>query len=362
MERVRLADEGGEMAYAMGVSATTGRSAGAVAKWLLVCAALIFCMVVLGGLTRLTDSGLSMMHWKPLSFLPPMTETEWLFWFEQYKTIPQYKNLFPDMTLTGFKGIFWLEYLHRLLGRVVGIVFFVPLAWFALKGRIDRALARKLFGIFVLGGLQGAMGWYMVASGFSQEVSVSQYRLAAHLGFAVVIYGAVLWVAFDLMWPRAQARLRGAARLRRRYAWLLGLLCVTIVSGAFVAGLDAGMIYNTFPLMGGGLVPPDLLVEQPVWRNLFENMATVQFTHRVLAVTLFVLILLVWIGGRGTDLPARARLATNLVPVAAVLQVTLGISTLLLYVPVPLAAAHQAGALVVFTAVLWALHELRGRD
>ncbi len=286
------------MEYAIAGSEARGTASGAVAKWLLLCAAMIFGMVVLGGLTRLTDSGLSMMHWKPLSFLPPMTEAEWLFWFEQYKTIPQYKNLFPDMTLTGFKGIFWLEYLHRLLGRVIGIVFFVPLVWFAVKGRIDRSLARKLFGIFVLGGLQGLMGWYMVASGFSQELAVSQYRLAAHFGFAVAIYGAVLWVAFDQMWPRAHARLRAAAPLRRRYSWLMGLACVTIVSGAFVAGLDAGMIYNTFPLMGGGLVPPDMWVEQPVWRNLFENMTTVQFTHRTLAVTLFALILFVWIGGR----------------------------------------------------------------
>lgn len=350
------------MSYAVKVPAATVSSSRSVAVWLLACAAMVFVMVVLGGLTRLTESGLSMMHWKPLSFLPPMSEQEWLFWFEQYKTIPQYQNLFPDMTLAGFKGIFWLEYFHRLWGRIIGLVFLLPLLWFLYRRAIDGALAKKLFGLFVLGGLQGFMGWYMVASGFSTEVSVSHYRLAAHLSFAVALYGALLWIAFDLLWPQPHARLPQGVGLRRRHAWLLALASVTIVSGAFVAGLDAGLIYNTFPLMGDGLVPPDLLAEQPVWRNFFDNMTTVQFTHRVLAVSLFLLIVVVWLGARRLALPPRARLAASLVPAAAALQVTLGISTLLLVVPVSLAAAHQAGALVLFTALVWALHELRPHD
>ncbi len=352
---------GEEMAYAIGMRASGAASSRAVAAWLLTCATMVFVMVILGGLTRLTDSGLSMMHWKPLEFLPPMSDEEWLFWFEQYKTIPQYKNLFPDMTLAGFKGIFWLEYIHRLWGRIIGIAFFVPLVWFVVRGAVDKPLARKLFVLFVLGGLQGALGWYMVASGFSQDVAVSQYRLAAHFSLAVALYGALLWFAFDLMWPRAQTRLRHAERLRRRHLWLMVFACVTIVSGAFVAGLDAGMIYNTFPLMGGSLVPPDVLYESPWWINFFDNMATVQFTHRVLATTLFVAIVAVWYAGRAIELPPRARLAANLVPVAALLQVALGISTLLLVVPTSLAAAHQGGALVLFTVLLWVLHELRAR-
>lgn len=348
------------MTYAIDASVGAARPARAVAVWLLACAAMVFVMVVLGGLTRLTESGLSMMDWKPLSFLPPMNEQDWLFWFERYQTIPQYKNLFPDMTLAGFKGIFWLEYLHRVWGRLIGIVFFVPFVYFLIKGHISRDLARKLALIFVLGGLQGGMGWYMVASGFSQEVSVSQYRLAAHLVFAVVIYGAILWTAFDLLWPEAErgAGLRG---LRRSHWTLLALAGITITSGGFVAGLDAGLIYNTFPLMGSGLVPPELLAERPLWLNFFDNMATVQFTHRVLAVTLFVLVVAMWWRARRMALPARARRVVGLVPAAAVLQVALGISTLLLVVPVSLAAAHQAGALVLLTALLLSAHAMRER-
>lgn len=350
------------MDHAIGIPMVKAQPTRAVAGWLLLCAGMIFVMVILGGLTRLTDSGLSMMDWKPLSVLPPMDEQEWMFWFEKYRTIPQYQNLFPDMTLSGFKSIFWLEYFHRVFGRLIGVVFFIPLLWFLFKGHIGWELGRKLVGIFVLGGLQGAMGWYMVASGFSTQIAVSHYRLAAHLMFAVIIYGAVLWVAFDLMWPRASAKGQAAATLRRRHGLLLALACVTIVSGAFVAGLRAGLIYNTFPFMGDGLVPPDLLYERPWWRNFLENMATVQFTHRVLAVTLFCLVIAVWGLSRRVELPARARLAVGLVPMAALLQLALGISTLLLVVPVPLAAAHQGGALVLFTALVWAMHELRGRD
>ncbi len=356
------AKAGGDMTYAIDVAVITARPARAVAMWLLACAAMVFVMVVLGGLTRLTESGLSMMDWKPLTVVPPMNEQDWLFWFEKYKTIPQYKNLFPDMTLAGFKGIFWLEYLHRVWGRLIGVVFFVPFVYFLIKGHVSRELARKLALLFVLGGLQGGMGWYMVASGFSQEVSVSQYRLAAHLVFAVVIYGAILWTAFDLLWPKAAGRgVAGLRGLRRSHVVLLILAGITITSGGFVAGLDAGLIYNTFPLMGGSLVPPDVLAERPWWRNFFDNHATVQFTHRVLAVTLFVLVVAMWWRARRMALPARARHVLGLVPAVAALQVALGISTLLLVVPVSLAAAHQAGALVLLTALLLSTHALRER-
>lgn len=350
------------MHSAIGLSGARRDAGNAVAWWLLGCAGMVFFMVVLGGLTRLTDSGLSMMEWRPLSVLPPMTDEEWLIWFERYKTIPQFHNVNPDMTLAGFKGIFWLEYLHRLWGRLIGVVFFFPFAWFLWRGRIDRPLAWKLAGVFLLGGLQGAMGWYMVASGFTQDLAVSQYRLAAHLGFAIIIYGALLWIAFDLMAPRSHARWPGVPALRRRIWQITAFACFVMMTGAFVAGLDAGMIYNTFPLMGGGITPPDVLYMQPIWRNFFENMATVQFTHRWLAITLFVLIIAVWYRGRQVELPPRAGLALTLVPLAAVLQVGLGIATLLLVVPTAIAAAHQAGALVLLTALLWTAHELRGRD
>lgn len=350
------------MHSAIGISGVRRGTGNAVAWWLLTCAGMVFFMVVLGGLTRLTDSGLSMMEWRPLSVLPPMADDEWLIWFERYKTIPQFHNVNPDMTLTGFKGIFWLEYLHRLWGRLIGVVFFFPFAYFLWRGRIDRGLALKLGGVFLLGGLQGFMGWYMVASGFTQDLAVSQYRLAAHLAFALVLYGALLWIAFDQMAARSHARFPGVPGLRRRIWQVVGFACFVMISGAFVAGLDAGMIYNTFPLMGGQVLPPDFLEIDPAWRNFFENMATVQFTHRWLAITLLIVVVGVWYRGRLIEMPARAALALGLVPLAALFQVGLGITTLLLVVPVSVAAAHQAGALVLLTALLWTAHELRGRD
>lgn len=336
----------------------------AVLTWLIACAGMVFVMVVLGGLTRLTDSGLSMMAWKPLSFLPPMTEAEWQFWFDTYKQVPQYQNLFPTMTLDGFRGIFWLEYLHRLWGRLLGFVFLLPFSFFVWRRRIDRALALKLVGIFALGGLQGLMGWYMVKSGFHTDLAVSHYRLVAHLMLAVAIFGALLKVTLDLAWPVPHPLAHCAlGRLRRRYGWLLGLLCVTLVSGAFVAGLRAGRLFNTFPLMGEGLVPPGLWAMTPVWRNLVENVVTVQFIHRVLALTVLLLCVLTsalaWPRAR-TLLSARARWAVALVPIAALGQVALGVATLLLHVPVSLGTAHQAFAFVLFGALLWARHALRG--
>lgn len=349
------------MNQAVMFATTTRPSQRPVGQWLLICAGMVFFMIVLGGLTRLTDSGLSMMDWKPLSVLPPMTEADWIYWFERYQQIPQYKNVNAGMTLAEFKGIFWLEYLHRLWGRFIGVVFLVPFLWFLWRGLVTRDLARKLAIIFMLGGLQGALGWFMVASGFTEAAAVSQYRLAAHLMAAVLIYGAILWVAFGLLHPERPAVAPEAARLRRRLAWLLGLSSLVILTGAFVAGLDAGLIYNTFPLMNGHVVPPEFLDRSPWYLNFFENHATVQFTHRLLAITAFILILAVWWTGRNTALPARAATALRLVPLAAVLQVTLGISTLLLAVPVSLAALHQAGALVLFSALLWAVHELTPR-
>lgn len=343
---------------AMVVASAARPSKRPVAIWLLVCAGMVFFMVVLGGLTRLTDSGLSMMDWKPLSVLPPMTEAEWTYWFDIYRRIPQYHNVNAGMTLTEFKGIFWLEYLHRLWGRLIGVVFLVPFLWFLWRGHVDRHLAPRLALLFVLGGLQGALGWFMVASGFTEVAAVSQYRLAAHLIAAVIIYGAILWVALGLLNPRPSPVAPDTAALRSRLSWLLGLTTVVILSGAFVAGLDAGLIYNTFPLMNDHLVPPEIFDHSPWILNFFENHATVQFTHRILALTAFFLILWAWWGSRAVAVPPRARAPLALLPLAAVLQVGLGISTLLLAVPVSLATLHQAGALLLFTALLWAIREM----
>src|SRR4051812_26788727 len=228
----------------------------AVAMWLLACAALIFAMVVVGGITRLTHSGLSIVEWQPIvGTVPPLDDAQWHDAFAKYRETPEYRQVNRDMTLEQFKGIFWREYAHRLLGRVIGLVFVVPLAWLALRGRIPRSLLPRLVGIFVLGGLQGALGWYMVQSGLVDDPRVSQYRLAAHLGLAAAIYAAIVWTALCLLYPRAAPP--APAALRRSALALVALVFVMMLSGALVAGIRAGLAYNTFPLMNGYVLPPE---------------------------------------------------------------------------------------------------------
>jgi cytochrome c oxidase assembly protein subunit 15 len=332
-----------------------GRS---VAVWLIACCALVFAMVVVGGITRLTQSGLSIVEWQPIvGALPPLDDNAWEETFSKYQETPQFRRVNPHMDLAGFKGIFWWEYVHRLLGRLIGAVFLLPLVWFAALGRISRALTWRLAGIFVLGGLQGAMGWYMVQSGLVDDPRVSQYRLAGHLAMALLIYAAMLWIALDLLFPRERA----PARAPRAFAFALAtLVFVMAVSGSFVAGIRAGLAYNTFPLMGGRLVPPGMFVIEPWYLNFFGNIATVQFDHRLIAWLLALLVPWFWLRvRRATAAPRRARLAADLLLGALALQLSLGIATLLNAVPVPLAAAHQAGALLVFTAALLSAHALR---
>ncbi len=330
-----------------------------IALWLFLCCAMIFAMVVLGGVTRLTHSGLSIVEWKPLlGVLPPLSQAEWEETFRHYQHYPEYKKLNPTMTLDGFKAIFWLEYLHRLWGRLIGLVFLLPFLYFLFRGRIAEALLPKLILMFVLGGLQGALGWYMVMSGLIDRPDVSQYRLTAHLGLAFLIYGYIFWVALGLVHPRPHyGDWRGLGRAMKGLA---ALIFLTILSGGFVAGLDAGFAYNTFPLMNGRWIPEGLFSLEPLLRNLFENIATVQFDHRLLAILSLAATALVWLRSVFMRLPARTRTAFHSLMGAAILQVSLGISTLLLIVPLPLAAAHQAGALLLFTGALWVLHELRG--
>lgn len=337
------------------------RSERAIGLWLLACCAMIFLMVVIGGITRLTESGLSITEWQPVSgIVPPLGHAAWVAEFDRYKAIPQYRAIHPDMTLGEFKQIFFWEYLHRLWGRLIGVVFAVPFLWFLLRGRIPRRLAPRLAGLFVLGGLQGALGWYMVESGLSHRIEVSQYRLAAHLLAAVLIYVAMLWVALDLLAPdAAPGRDPRAARLRRGLGALILLLFVTLGAGAFVAGLRAGYIYNTFPLMAGGFAPPEYWGLAPWWRNWFENAAAAQFDHRLLAESTWLVISGLWLYGLRLDLAPRARLALHLLFAAACLQLALGITTLLLVVPLPVAVAHQAGAMLLVTAAVVARHALR---
>ena len=328
-----------------------------VAIWLLACCVLVAAMVVVGGITRLTHSGLSIVEWQPIvGTLPPLDDEAWHEAFHKYQQTPEFRQVNPDMDLAGFKRIFWWEYAHRLLGRLIGAAFLLPLLWFATRGRITRSLAWRLAAVFALGGLQGAMGWYMVQSGLIDDPRVSQYRLAAHLGLALLIYAAMLWVALDLLFPRV----RGSQAAPRRFAFALAALVFAMaLSGAFVAGIRAGLAYNTFPLMGGHLVPPGMFVIDPWYLNFFNNIATVQFDHRLLAWLLAFMVPWFWLRvRRAPSAPPRARLAADLLLATLALQIALGIATLLNAVPVPLAAAHQAGALLVFTAALFAAHSL----
>ncbi len=328
-----------------------------IARWLLICCALVFIMVVLGGVTRLTGSGLSMVDWRPVTgFLPPLNDEAWQKAFEMYQQSPEFQKVNSQMNVNDFKGIFWLEFLHRLLGRIIGIVFLVPFVVFAVKGYIRSNEWLKYTTMFVLGGMQGVLGWYMVKSGLVDNPHVSQYRLTAHLVSAFLIYAYMFWVALTLLFP---------PNTHRRHPWyrktlaLTILISITIISGGFVAGLKAGKIYNTFPMMGDYWVPPGLMALAPWWRNLFDNIATVQFDHRVLAITTFVLIIVYWAKFPKDDLPVRLRKGINALLHTATLQVALGITTLLLVVPIVLAATHQAVAMLLFTVALYLCHGLR---
>jgi cytochrome c oxidase assembly protein subunit 15 len=323
----------------------------AIGLWLLACCAMVFVMVVLGGVTRLTQSGLSIMEWAPLKgALPPLSEAEWQRLFALYQQIPEYQQVNRDMTLADFQGIFWWEWVHRLWGRLIGVVFLLPFLWFLIRGRIRRGLAPRLALLFALGAAQGALGWFMVASGFADRVDVSQYRLVAHLALALAIYVAMLWTALDLL--RASERWPVSPRLARHLMTALALLCLTIAMGGFTAGLHGGLVYNSFPLMGGEIAPSDLWGMAPGWINLFENPAAAQFVHRWLAIATMLTVL-----GLGWRDRAAGSLPVRLAAAMALLQVGLGIAALLLFVPVPLAALHQAGAVTLLTFVVWSLHD-----
>jgi cytochrome c oxidase assembly protein subunit 15 len=332
-----------------------------IAIWLLVCCALVFAMVVVGGVTRLTDSGLSIVEWQPLvGTVPPLSQNDWDELFEKYHQTPQYKKVNLGMSLEEFKTIFWWEYFHRLLGRLIGLAFFIPFLYFLAKKAVDRPLGLKLSGIFLLGALQGGMGWYMVKSGLVDNPHVSQYRLTAHLGLAFAIYAAMFWVALDLLNPDRGTLANGRVRGLLNFSTTLSVLIfIMVLSGGFVAGIRAGLAYNTFPLMDGHFIPPELFMLEPWYRNFFDNMTTVQFDHRLIAWTLAILVPIFWLKSRGAQLSGSARLACSLLLIMLAVQITLGISTLLLVVPLTLAAAHQAGALLLLTAALWVNHELR---
>jgi heme a synthase len=330
-----------------------------VANWLLLCAVVILGMILLGAVTRLTHSGLSMVEWKPLvGIIPPLSEQAWLEVFEKYKQYPEYQQVNLGMSLEGFKSIFMYEYLHRVLGRLIGMLYFFPFVYFAVKGRIRASLMPRLVLLFFLGGFQGLLGWYMVKSGLVNDPRVSQYRLTAHLGVAVAIYAYMLWLVFDL-------RSRGSAAVSpspyARYSLVLvGLVYLMILTGGLVAGTRAGFAYSTWPLMGNTFIPPGLYSGSPAWLSAFEDITTIQFNHRMFAYLLLVLVgsfaVMVW---RSKELKGLRTGAVVLL-LALLTQVGLGIGTLLFHVPVPLAAGHQLGAMLLLTAMLFVSHALQG--
>ena len=332
-----------------------------IATWLLVCCALIFTMVVLGGVTRLTRSGLSMVEWDPvMGVVPPLSQQQWADTFSKYKQFPEYKKINKDMTLTEFKSIFWFEYSHRLLGRLIGVVFLLPFIYFLIRKKIERPLVPKLIIMFLLGGLQGLLGWYMVKSGLVNNPHVSQYRLTAHLGAAILIYCYIFWVAMGVLTPTNKNEWpANTARLRLFGLGITTLICLMIFSGGFVAGTKAGFAFNTFPKMNGHWIPPGLFSMEPVLLNLFENIATIQFNHRILALILCLVIPAFWFSAQNISLGRATKNGLHLLIVMLVIQVGLGISTLLYIVPVPLAAAHQGGALLLLTLSLFINHRLR---
>ena len=328
--------------------------AAAVGRWLVAWAVLLFAIVLVGGATRLTESGLSITEWKPVTgIVPPRTAAEWAAEFAKYQRIPQYQRLNPGMTLEGFQAIYLWEFWHRIVARLAGLAFALPFAWFALRRRIPRDVFGRIATLLGLIATQGAMGWWMVSSGLSGRTEVSQYRLAAHLSLAFVILAVTVWTAADLLEGRRVAR--DGTRRRRALPLLVALAGITSASGALVAGLRAGRVYNTFPLMAGRVVPDGYAQLAPWWRNLFENHAAVQFDHRVLATITFLAVVATWAAHRRG---ARRRLARrlDLLLGAALLQVALGITTLLLAVPVALGVAHQGGAALLLTAAVLAWH------
>jgi heme a synthase len=322
-----------------------------VRLWLYGIALLVLLMVAIGGVTRLTGSGLSITSWEPISgVVPPLSDQAWQAEFDHYKLIPQYAVNNPNMTLEGFKAIFWPEWIHRLLGRLIGLAFLVPFLVFLIQRRFTWKLAGPLAGLFVAGGLQGVLGWWMVSSGLEKLTSVSQYRLAAHLSAALVLFLALIWVGRSLE-PRVKD-VRASLTARWPLVVLLLLIMVQIAAGGFVAGLKAGMGYNTWPLMAGALIPAGLGVMEPLWRNIFENAMTVQFIHRSIAyVIVLYAFFLLWRQNRAGGFAGVNAWMPRL-SLLVLLQATLGIATLLTFVPLPLALGHQALAFMLAGATI----------
>lgn len=350
----------------MGLLNTHGlNSAGskAVGFWLLSVAAIIVAMVTLGGLTRLTGSGLSITEWDPVvGAIPPLGDAAWHAAFAKYQLIPQYRLENHGMGLDAFKAIFWWEWTHRFLGRLLGFVFLIPFVFFAWTGAIARRQWPRMLLLFALGGLQGFVGWWMVESGLETRISVSQYRLAIHLGVAIILLGAILWTALEYLRgrnPSSAFRPEAGGPTRIASYAFVALVYVQMLLGALVAGLHAGLIYNTWPSMDGRVFPEAPFADRPWWINFFENTGLVQFDHRLGAYAVLIAALTIAFRVRAAPPDAHALRAAGLIAGLTIFQVVLGIVTLLVQAPLALAAAHQLSAALLFCAAIWNAYEQR---
>lgn len=340
---------------------THDRDDRAIATWLVLVAFLVFTMILVGGATRLTQSGLSIVDWKPISgIIPPLNEAEWLAEFEGYKQFPEYKLINHGMSLDEFKGIFYWEYSHRLLGRLIGLAFAVPMLFFFIRKKVKSALKPKLIGLFILGGMQGVMGWYMVMSGLIHEPEVSHLRLTAHLSLAIAIIMALCWVAWGLYRPQKLGREVAISSGFRRFAgFLLIAVLLQMIMGALVAGLKAGFAFNTWPLMADKFIPDHLYPINPFWHSMLDDTMTVQFDHRMGAYTIFALVMGLMFYVYRHNLHPRIKFAAHMLAGLVLVQIVLGVLTLIHVVPVTLGVAHQGIGVMVTMAALFLVHEVR---
>lgn len=324
--------------------------------WLFIVCAFVFAMIVVGGVTRLTESGLSMVNWKPISgIVPPLNEVEWTAEFNAYKAYPEYQKVNMGMSLEEFKNIFFWEYSHRVLGRLIGVVFAIPFFFFLFRKKVKRSLKPHLWAMLVLGGCQGLLGWYMVKSGLVDQPDVSHYRLTAHLGLAVIIYIYMFWIALKLVLPPTNSAIKRPYGLGLAYVKLLFL---QILLGGLVAGLNAGLVSDTWPLMMGQVMPDGLFYNDPWYRNMIDNPLTLHFEHRTFAYVVAAIAIYLWWKLRN-DRSSSVRFASTLVLSTIILQVFLGVLTVINMVAIPLAAAHQAGAVLALSAGLFLLNRMK---
>ncbi|MFU8811493.1 MAG: COX15/CtaA family protein [Balneolaceae bacterium] len=329
--------------------------------WYWSGAVLVFLILIIGGITRLTGSGLSMTDWKPImGAIPPVTEAQWDDAFDQYKAYPEYQQLNRGMSLQEFKFIFFWEYLHRMLGRAIGLVFLIPFGWFLIKKKLDKRQTKRAVVLLILGLSQGLMGWYMVQSGLVDVPRVSHFRLAAHLSLAFLIFGCCVWFALDLK-QRTEHTNRDLGEIRIWLWAFLLLLSLQIVWGAFVAGLNAGHIYNTFPKMHQYWMPPELWLMEPLMSNVIENMVTVQWIHRVLATLLLLLAAIIWVRSYRMNTSLRTKMWVMALFSILLLQYALGVFTLIWHVPVSLGVLHQAVAMILLGIAIGALHHCKAK-